>query len=117
MRFLALLFVCACTHSDANAASVYDMDIVARLDLGGAQAREMQKILTASRARRNRIFKKYGIDPNAKPKMSLLQRASSDLLSNAARERTAVKEVLNAKQLRHYDALIREIRQRVMASF
>jgi hypothetical protein len=117
VEFLTLLFVAICASSEVEAASIYDMDIVGRLQLGGTQAREMQKILSTSRARRNRIFKKHGIDPNAKPKMSLLQRASSELLANAARERAAAREILTAKQLRHYDALIREIRQRVMASF
>ena len=121
MRFVALLLAVVCfgisIHTDVARASIYDMNVVQRLQLAGTQAREMQKVIAASRARRNRIFKKHGIDPNAKPDMSLLQRASSELLANAARERAAVKKILNSKQLRLYDALIREIRQRIMASF
>ena len=121
MRFVALLLAVVCfgisIHTDVATASIYDMNVVQRLQLAGTQAREMQKVIAASRARRNRIFKKHGIDPNAKPDMSLLQRASSELLANAGRERAAAKKILNSKQLRLYDALIREIRQRIMASF
>jgi hypothetical protein len=122
MKLVALLlFAVFCfgisIHTDLARASIYDADVVQRLQLAGTQKREMQKVITASRARRNRIFKKYGIDPNAKPDMSLLQRASSELLANAARERAAAKKILNSKQLRLYDSIIREIRHRVMASF
>ena len=121
MKLVALLFAVFCfgitIQSDVARASIYDADVIQRLQLAGTQKREMQKVITASRARRNRIFKKYGIDPNAKPDMSLLQRASSELLANAARERAAAKKILNSKQLRLYDSIIREIRQRIMASF
>jgi hypothetical protein len=95
-------------------ASIYDADVVHRLHLSGSQKREMQKVIAASRVQRNRIFRKYGIDPNAKPDMSLLQRASSELMANAARERAAARKILNAKQLRLYDELMTEIRQRIM---
>jgi hypothetical protein len=49
--------------------------------------------------------------------MSLLQRASSELMANADRERDAVKKILNAQQLQIYDAVMKETRERVMASF
>jgi hypothetical protein len=121
MRFVVLLLAVVCSgisiHTNIARASIYDADVVQHLQLTGKQAREMQKVIIASRARRNRIFRKYGIDPNAKPDMSLLQRASSELLANASRERAAAKKILNSKQLRLYDALISEIRQRVMSSF
>ena len=77
----------------------------------------MQKVISASRIRRNKIFRKHGINPNAKPEMSLLQRASSELMANAARERDAVKKILSSQQLRVYDAVIKETRERVMAAF
>lgn len=121
MRFMALLFaVCFIgfsTHADLARASIYDSNVIGHLQLTGTQKQEMQKVIAESRARRNRIFRKYGIDPSAKPDMSLLQRASLELMANAAREREAAQRILNAKQLRLYDALIRETRQRIMASF
>lgn len=120
MRFVTLLLgICFAVWMQAEMAraSIYDVNVIQTLQLAGTQKEEMQKVLSESRGRRNRIFKKYGIDPNAKPEMALLQRASSELLENAARERSAVQKILNAKQLRQYDALIMETRQRIMASF
>lgn len=117
MRLPALLVVICFgffIQPDLAKASIYDADVIQRLHLTGSQRREMQKLIAASRAQRNRIFRKYGIDPDAKPEMSLLQRASSELMANAARERAAARRILNAKQLRLYDALMKEIRQRIM---
>jgi len=121
MRFVALLlavvFLGMSMHPNLATASIYDTNVIQHLQLTGNQKKEMQKVIAESRSRRNRIFQKYGIDPNAKPDMSLLQRASSELLANAARERAVAQEILNSKQLRLYDALVRETRQRIMASF
>jgi hypothetical protein len=121
MRFIALLLTLLCfgisMQTELARASIYDSNVIQHLQLTGAQKQAMQKVVAESRVRRNRIFKKHGIDPNAKPQMSLLQRASSELLANASRERAAAQKILDAKQLQLYDALIRETRQRVMASF
>lgn len=119
MRFVVLLMaaVLIAISTGLASASVYDSNVVQNLQLSGTQKQDMQKVVAESRKQRNRIFRKYGIDPNAKPEMALLQRASSELMANAARERTAAQKILNAKQLRQYDALIRETRQRIMAAF
>jgi hypothetical protein len=111
---LALICIGFVIQPDFASASVYDVNVVQRLHLSGSQKRELQKVIAASRVQRNRIFRKYGIDPNAKPDRSLLQRASSELMANAAQERAAAKSILNAKQLRLYDELMIEIRQRIM---
>jgi hypothetical protein len=104
-------------QADIARASIYDSNVIQHLELTGSQKAAMQKVISESRARRNRIFRKYGIDPDAKPEMSLLQKASSELMANAARERDAAREILNSKQLRMYDQVIKETRQRVMQSF
>jgi hypothetical protein len=120
MKIVTLLVALGCLliSPDAPAvASIYDANVVERLQLEGVQKQQMRKLIAESRARRNRIFKKYGIDPNAKPEMSLLQRASSELLANAARERAAARKILTSKQLRLYDAIISETRRRVMDAF
>lgn len=121
MRFVAVLFAILCFGFSMNLglanASVYDANVIQHLQLSGTQKQEMQRVISESRVQRNRIFKKHGIDPNAKPDMSLLQRASSELMANAAREREAAKKILNSQQLRIYDAMMQEIRERIMASF
>jgi hypothetical protein len=38
-------------------------------------------------------------------------------MANAARERDAVKRILTSQQLRVYDSVMKETRERIMASF
>lgn len=97
-------------------ASIYDSNVVQHLHLTGEQKREIEKIVAKSRARRNHILSKHGIDPNAKPKMWLLMRASSELKANLARERAAAKKILTREQIRIYDAVIKQTRRRVMSA-
>jgi hypothetical protein len=121
MRFAVLLLAVVCLagalHADRARASIYEVDVVERLQLTGSQKRDMERIIAVTRARQNRVFKKYGIDPNAKPNMWELQRAAPELKANAAYERAAAKEILSREQLQHYDALMREVRRRIIASF
>src|SRR5215208_2494483 len=98
-------------------ASMYDANMIERLQLTGTQKQEMQKVIAVSRAKRNSIFNKYGIDPNARPQQSLLQRASSELMTNAAHERAAAKKILTRKQMYQYDTIVAEVRSRIIASF
>jgi hypothetical protein len=114
---LALCLTPLSMQADLARASIYDSNVVQHLELTGSQKAAMQKIIAESRARRNRIFRKHGIDPEAKPEMSLLQKASSELMANAARERDAARKILSIRQLRVYDEIISETRQRVMQSF
>jgi len=114
---LLTIFLGAFPRIELAKASMYDANVIERLQLAGTQKQEMQKIIAASRANRNRIFKKYGIDPNARPQKSLLQRASSELMANAARERAAAKKILTRKQMYQYDSIIAEIRGRIISSF
>ena len=102
---------------EAAKASMYDANMIERLQLTGTQKQEMQKVIAVSRAERDRIFNKYEIDPNARPKQSLLQRASSELMANAARERAAAKKILTRKQMYRYDTVIAEVRSRIISSF
>ncbi|HKG73456.1 MAG TPA: hypothetical protein VKA79_04390, partial [Aestuariivirgaceae bacterium] len=117
LMMLLTIFLQAFPRIELANASMYDANVIERLQLAGTQKQEMQKIIAASRASRNRIFKKYGIDPNARPQKSLLQRASSELMANAARERAAAKKILTRKQMYQYDSIIAEIRGRIISSF
>jgi hypothetical protein len=102
---------------DLAKASMYDANMIERLQLTGTQKQAMQKVIAESRSSRDRIFSKYGIDPNARPQKSLLQRASSELMANAARERAAAKKILTRKQMYRYDSIIAEVRSRIISSF
>jgi hypothetical protein len=104
------------TISQAH-ASVYDSNVVQQLHLQGFQKTALEKVIGESRARRNHILRKHGIDPNAKPNMWRLMGVASELKANSTRERDAVKRILTPKQLRLYDAVIKQTRRRIMSSF
>jgi hypothetical protein len=121
MRFTSIVIVLALhgyvTPVPLVGASVYDSNVVQHLQLTGIQKLQMEKLVRESRARRNRIFRKHGIDPNAKPSMWLLMRASSELKANLARERAAAKRILTPQQMQLYDTVIKRTRRRIMSSF
>jgi hypothetical protein len=95
-------------------ASVYDANILGTLKLKGSQRAQAQRIISQSRSQRSRVFKRYGINPNARPDIGKLQRASSELLAIGARERAALSRILNPTQLRAYDTLMSQVRSRVI---
>jgi len=119
MRFkvAAMALVCFCTPVPLVQASIYDSNVVQQLHLTGGQKTAMEKLIRESRARRNHILRRHGIDPNAKPKMWRLMSASSELKANVARERAGAKKILTPEQLRVYDAIIKQTRRRIMSSF
>jgi hypothetical protein len=95
-------------------ASVYDVNIISALQLTGAQRAKAQRIITEMRSQRSKVFRRYGINPNDRPNIGKLQRASSELIAIGARERAALSRVLNPTQLRAYDGLMSQIRARVI---
>src|SRR5262245_31890788 len=95
-------------------ASVYDSDVVGRLKLTGKQRSQVQKVIARSRSQRALLFKRNGINPNAKPQILKLQRISSELHFIQAQQRAALSSILTPEQLRQYDAVIAETRSRVM---
>ncbi len=95
-------------------ASVFDVNIVHALQLKGPQRAKAQRIITQMRSQRSKVFRRYGINPNARPEMGKLQRASSELIALGARERAALSRVLTAEQLRAYDGLMSQLRARVI---
>src|SRR5215216_3788971 len=114
---LLTVIIAAFPRIELAKASMYDANMIERLQLTGTQKQEMQKVIAVSRAERDRIFKQYGIDPNARPQKSLLQRVSSELMANAAHERAAAKKILTRKQMYQYDTIVAEVRSRIIASF
>jgi hypothetical protein len=95
-------------------ASVYDANIVSALKLKGSQRAKVQRIVAQSRSQRSRVFRRYGINPNARPDIGKLQRASSELIAIGNRERAALSRVLDPTQLRAYDTLMSQVRARVI---
>jgi hypothetical protein len=112
--FLALAIVAAPSGATPVSASVYDSDVVGRLQLTGKQRAQVQRIIARSRSQRALLFRRNGINPNAKPEIFKLQRISSQLHAIQAKQRAALSSILTPEQLRQYDAVVSETRSRVM---
>jgi hypothetical protein len=112
--FLAFAIIASPSIIIPASASIYDSDVVGRLKLTGKQRSQVQKIITRSRSRRALLFRRNGIDPNAKPEIFKLQRISSELRAILAQQRAALASILTSDQLRQYDAVIAETRSRVI---
>ena|SRR5262245_36927645 len=117
-RFALLLAVATVFTTSAVSlparASVYDVNIIGSLQLKGPQRAKVQAILAETRSQRSKVFRRYGINPDARPDIGKLQRASSELLAIGARERAALSRILDPTQLRAYDGLMSQVRARVI---
>ena len=118
MRFVALIFtafaIAFSAPANPAAASIYDNDVVAELNLQGAQRAQMQKLMSQSRSRRNAIFREFGIDPNAKPDMAKLQKAQTKLRANRAREKAQARKILSVEQYRAYERTLLVTQNRII---
>jgi hypothetical protein len=114
ISFLALSTIVVPSTTIPAFASVYDSDVVGRLKLTGKQRAQVQRIIARSRSQRALLFRRNGINPNAKPQIFKLQRISSELHAIQAKQRAALSLILSHEQLRQYDAVIAETRSRVM---
>ncbi len=98
----------------ASASSIYDSNVEKRLTgLSSDQRARVNAIVAKSNADMMAAMRKYGIDPNARPKFDLLQRAAGELQAVERAERKAMQGVLDKQQMKQYDAIINETRSRV----
>lgn len=107
---LSLVAVIAATPAAAN---VYDSNVVQKLKLTGAQRAKVQLIVNQGRSEFRRIMRKHKIDPNAKPQMSKLMNASSELMAYRRKQRERIRPILSPEQLRRYDEIMEETARRV----
>jgi hypothetical protein len=109
----SLLFMLPDYVITANADSIYDAKIEERLKLDPGQMPKVEAIVKQSQADRDVVFRKYGIDPNAKPDLDLLTKASDELKAIGYQERKQLKEILSKAQLKQYDKIISQTSARV----
>ncbi len=98
----------------AQAASIYDSGFERKIKMTAGQKRKVRRIMRKSNARFNKIFRKYGIRKSARPKMSLLMKASGPLQSAARDERNALAKVLTPTQLQQYDKITRKTEDKIV---
>ena len=117
-RLIAAVFVaCICLQSvqgPALAATIYDTQILQRMKFTPSQRAKVRKILSKSKRERDAIFRKYGINPRAKPVFKKLQAASSELQALRSRQKRQMKVILSREQYKTYLALLEATAARVI---
>jgi len=114
---IMLLAALAClTLSPASswAASIYDAQILQRMKFSGDQRAKVRAIIRQSDKQIAVIFRKHGINPNAKPEFDKLQKAASELQAIEAKEKRQMKKILSADQYRTYLQLLQDTAARVI---
>jgi hypothetical protein len=96
-----------------RAESIYESNIEQKLDLEDPQKPKVAAIVKQTQQEMNEVFRKYGIDPNAKPDLDRLTNASEELKAINDRERKKLKQILSKSQLKRYDHIIAETGVRV----
>ena len=97
----------------ANADSIYDSHIEQKLKLDDNQKSKVATIVEKTKSDMSAVFRKYGIDPDAKPSADLLDKAGPELQEIQHRERRELKAILKKDQLKQYDKIIEQTSARV----
>ena len=85
-----------------------------RMKFGPSQRAKVARIMRQSDREMAAIFRKYRINPNAKPDYDKLKRASSELKALESREKRKMKRILTRKQYQTYLVILRETSARVI---
>ena len=86
--------------------SIYFPHVVELLKLNGQLRAKVKAIVDESERQTLVVFKKFGIDPRAKPEFNKLVKARHELQAIERNERTLLKEILSTDQLKDYDRII-----------
>jgi hypothetical protein len=98
----------------ATASSIYESGYTSKIKMTVGQKSKVQRINRAATARVNEIFRKYGIRRSAQPEMRKLMAASGELQSAARQERNELAKVFTPTQLQEYDAIMRQVEDRIV---
>lgn len=98
----------------ANAGGIiYFADVVGPLRLSAQQRPKVQSIVKQSEVAILAVFTKYGINPRATPDPNKLRPARSELEAIERGERRQLKKILDDRQLKKYDVIMKRVRARV----
>lgn len=111
---LVVLTTYGMSINNASAANIYDARILQRMKFTAAQRPKVRRIIRQSDKEIAVVFRKYGINPNAKPVFEKLQRASSELQAIESREKRQMKEILSSDQYKTYLGLLQATAARVI---
>ena len=114
MAALVVLTTYAMSTHNAWASNIYDARILQRIKFTSDQRAKVKRIIRQSDREIAVIFRKYGINPNAKPVFEKLQRASSELQAIESKEKRQMKKILSSDQYKTYLGLLQETAARVV---
>ncbi len=98
----------------ANAGDIiYFADVVGPLRLDAQQRPKVQSIVKQSEIAILAVFTKYGINPRATPDPNKLRPARGELEAIERSERKQLKKILDDRQLKKYDVIMKRVRARV----
>jgi len=114
MVAVVVLGALAMLPSNAWASDIYDARVLQRTKFTGDQRTKVRRIIRQSDKEIAVVFRKHGINPNAKPEFEKLQRASSELQAIESKEKRQMKKVLSADQYKAYLGLLQATAARVI---
>lgn len=126
-RYAKVLFVCAFGLAIslalpaplvevAQAGTIYDSNVVNRLKLKGSQRTKAKRVIRESDREMRAVFRKYKINPNARPDFAKLQQAARELHAIERDEVNKMSKILDEKQFAQYKKILAETSARVRAA-
>lgn len=94
--------------SAASAQTIYDSQVLERMEFSPAQRAQVEKIIEESDKLMAEIFQRYGIDPEAKPDFDKLYEARHELQDLEANEKRKMKAILSRQQFKYYMGLLQQ---------
>lgn len=105
---LAGVGACLLAPGIAHAQTIYDSQVLTRMEFTPAQREQVEKIVEESDRAMAIIFQKYGIDPEAKPNFDKLREARHELQDLEAREKRKMKAIMTRDQFKYYLGLLQQ---------
>ena len=111
--FLAVLLA-STPLAAAQAGNVYDSHIMQRMKFTPKQSAKVRAELRKSQRQTRAIFRKYKINPNAKPDLDKLQEASDELQAVSDREKQHMRSILTMAQYETYLKITKDTEKRII---
>ncbi len=92
--------------STSLAQTIYDAQVLTRMEFSPSQRVEVERVIEQSDKIMTEIFKKYDIDPEAKPDFDKLAAARHELQDLEAMEKREMKAIMTREQFKYYMGLI-----------
>ena len=100
----------------AQAGNIYDSNVENLLPLKGKQKSQVRAIVRQSDREMRKVFRKHGINPNARPVFDKLREAARELQAIEDREKAKMSKVLTKQQYKQYKGILNQTAARVRAA-